>query len=111
MPSFLAGGSGGGTGETLEDLLRDKVIVTPNGHVCLICGKARSDKKGIRQHMADGHIESGYRYLCPLCKRVYKNKNSFTVHISITPGHGVLKGGDIEQCKVYQWAETSNMRS
>ena len=51
---------------------------------CLICGMTRARVGGMREHVRDLHLDAKFRFLCPLCKKTYKNRNSFRVHIFIT---------------------------
>ena len=70
------------TATDVNAFIRDNVERTSAGHaVCRICGSLIRQWANVRRHVLDQHVDAGTVYMCPACKRPYKNKSSFSQHI------------------------------
>ncbi len=81
--------------------MAEKTLMTAKGYLCLICSRSRTDLTGIKQHLQDSHMDTGVRYRCPICRNIYKTKNSFQNHISLKHREE-LRGMDQTKCIVYE---------
>ncbi len=81
---------------SVSNLMKDRVATTEKGFICLICGSSVVHEASMRRHLSDIHLHSHLRYRCPLCKKIYKNKNSLANHLYSY--HKDVKGLDINKC-------------
>ena len=88
--------AGGGDSGNLNEMTANSYAKTDSGFLCLLCGSLLSNLKCFRTHFRDTHFATTERYSCPVCRRIYKNKNSFGNHMSIY--HKELRGLDIRKC-------------
>ena len=80
----------------LKSFMKNNVMSTANGFVCLPCGKFISRKDSMRRHAEESHVMAGISYQCPICKNIRGSKNSFKVHIY--RHHPELKGIKFAEC-------------
>ncbi len=78
------------------DWLKSNATTTEQGFLCLSCGIHYTHKTSLKRHYRDQHQATTTRYLCPICKTVSKNLNSFQNHIYRL--HKELKGLDSQVC-------------
>ena len=68
---------------------------------CLLCETTRVRVDSMREHLRDLHVDARYRFLCPICKKTYKNRNTFRVHIfQAHKAENKDKSINIDSCKV-----------
>ena len=79
----------------LAALVESRSTATDRGFVCLVCGSTLANKKSLKRHFGDRHQQT-VPYLCPVCQKEFRNRNSFGTHISLY--HKDLKGMDLETC-------------
>ena len=85
-------------GMSVGDLEKEKVLrTTEGGFLCTICGTYLKTARGMKIHLRDRHTVA-QQYRCPICKRIYKNKNSFCNHLYTA--HKDVKGLPISQCAI-----------
>lgn len=82
----------------VREIMKQNTTQVENGILCLICGKVLTTDSGIRIHFRDAHSGATEKFSCPVCKSIYKNRNSFRKHISVY--HKELRGLDIKTCLV-----------
>lgn len=92
-----------GKNETVESqlnvLMETQVEQVLNGFMCLICGKVLRWIHGVKRHIKDLHISHIENYLCPICKKVFRNRNLFQGHINRR--HKEIVGSiDYNECKM-----------
>ena len=67
----------------LNQFIRENSTKNENGTLCLLCNSWIKTSTSIRRHFREIHVEAGYEYFCPLCKKSYKNRSSFAYHIGL----------------------------
>lgn len=82
----------------MELFFLDCVLESADGFVCKLCGAVIKHKYSMRRHAKESHLSAGVQFCCPLCRTVYKTRNTFTVHVY--SNHPELKGIDFNQCIV-----------
>ena len=80
----------------INSFMRNNVMSTSGGFVCVPCGKFIKGKQSMRRHAEDSHVMAGISYQCPICKIIRGSKNTFKNHIYRV--HPELKGIKCEQC-------------
>ena len=84
--------------DSIEEMIAANTGKTEKGIVCLLCGSSLSDFSKVKVHFRDLHYNVGVKYACPKCQRVYKNRNSFGVHMSNK--HRDMKGLNLDLCVI-----------
>jgi hypothetical protein len=74
------------------------MVESAGGFLCMKCNCFVKLKSSMRRHMQENHHQSNIQFSCPMCKRLYKNRNSFSVHIYTT--HPELRGADYSRFAV-----------
>ena len=83
---------------SLEESCVQNMGATEGGVVCMACGSFFSGKGSFKRHYRDAHYQPGLAFRCPSCKHVYKNRPSFSNHLSLK--HKELKGLNLDLCMV-----------
>ena len=80
----------------------DKSFQLPDGgYQCRLCGVTRCKQFGMYEHMRDAHLDTKYRFLCPVCRNTYKNRNSLRSHLFIAhKSEPEAKDVDLASCRV-----------
>ncbi len=65
--------------------------------ICMLCGTVIKQECNLKRHFVVRHSES-CQYFCPFCKRSYKNKHSFSNHMS--GRHPEYKGLNLDRYAV-----------
>ncbi len=82
----------------MEAITSENLIAIADGFMCRICG-ANIGRQRAKRHILEVHLENnGVRYECPKCKKIYKNRSSFSVHIYNY--HKDIKGLKFDQCTI-----------
>ena len=90
--------------DELKYLMQTKVNVGSGCSLCMICGKAVS-QKNVKRHFQSFHFDDGMAYKCPVCPTfTCKSQDNFQTHIYKV--HPNLKGINYAQCKVPRPAES-----
>lgn len=77
-------------------LVETYAMAVTSGYMCTLCGRVCGRK--ILQHLKDIHFHDGSKYNCPVCKKVYRTRNSFQCHVSVK--HKEWKGGNLARFKI-----------
>ena len=82
----------------LESFMKNNVMSTANGFVCVPCSKFISRKDSMRRHAEESHVMAGIKYQCPACKKIRGSKSSLKVHIYSE--HPDFKRIEFEDCAI-----------
>jgi hypothetical protein len=80
----------------LNKMIDANIAATDSGFMCKLCGSLLVNRGSLRIHFRDQHFHSAVKYSCPVCKTVYKNRNSMGAHMSVY--HKNLKGLKLDHC-------------
>lgn len=68
--------------DSLLKFIEENSIPVEGGKHCTICGVVVSKgMKNIKRHFKELHLEKHIEFFCPWCERVYRTRNSFSVHV------------------------------
>lgn len=84
--------------EELENLAAEQMVPVEGGFMCLMCGVVIKNKFHTARHVENVHVDTGLRYLCPVCQRELRTRHKFKDHMR---KHGPqYRGLDPESCTV-----------
>ena len=64
----------------MSELIFEHSVVSPNGHICKVCGKEIRHNK-IGRHLRAIHSPDGTSFRCPKCDVLYPNRARFYNHL------------------------------
>ncbi len=86
------------TKEEYSKYCETSMAVTHAGHACLICGTVIRNKRHVKRHFFNKHVDYGGVFVCPACSKCFKDKRNFLAHINRQ--EPLLRGIDPEKCIV-----------
>ncbi len=74
------------------------VATTNGGFVCLPCGLSITHSSSLKRHFMTRHVELGFVFVCPACRKVCRIRRYFEEHIRTR--HPELRGLEMKKCVV-----------